>query len=150
MNYWIARIIKLMDEPNYINHRVTVDGIVEYEGKLITIRRGIYPFKDQLAFPGGHVNLCEHPDDAVIREFEEETNLKTKIRRLIGVYCGEQRDPRGPSVAFVYELEVTGGELKAGDDAKAIELVPFEPIEDLAFDHSEILKDYLEVRNNDK
>lgn len=120
---------------------LTVDGFIVYENKIVLIKRKNNPFKDFYALPGGFVEYNERVENAVIREVEEETGLKTKIKSLIGIYSKPDRDPRGHTVTIVYELEIVGGVLKKGSDAKSVELFEINKIPKLAFDHDEILHD---------
>ncbi len=62
---------------------------------------------------------------------------------LLGVYSRPGRDPRGDTVSIVYVGRSTGTP-KADDDAKAVALfAPDHPPSPLAFDHAEILADYV-------
>ena len=122
---------------------LTVDGIVPLDGKIVLIRRGKPPFEGSHALPGGFVEYGETVEDAVVREILEETGLRTRVRRLIGVYSDPQRDPRGHTISVVFELEVVGGEMKGGDDALEAKAFKTDDLPTLAFDHEKILKDYL-------
>jgi 8-oxo-dGTP diphosphatase len=122
---------------------VAADGIVLIDGKLVLIRRKFYPYEGKLALPGGMVEYDERVEDAVRREMKEEIGLDVEIVELLGVYSEPGRDPRGHVVSAAYVLERVGGELRSGDDAKAIELVDIEKIPDLAFDHNEIVEDFI-------
>lgn len=37
-------------------------------------------------FPGGGIEPNEKPEDAAIRETEEESGYKVKVKRLVGIY----------------------------------------------------------------
>jgi 8-oxo-dGTP diphosphatase len=125
---------------------VAADGLIMIDEKLVLIRRKFYPYEGRLALPGGMVEYDERVEDAVRREMKEETNLDVEISELLGVYSEPGRDPRGHVISAAYVLEVVGGELKSGDDAEAIELVDMENIPELAFDHNEIVKDFVKFR----
>jgi 8-oxo-dGTP diphosphatase len=125
--------------------RVAVDGILVTRGKLVAIRRKYPPFKGKLALPGGFVEYGEKVEVAVLREFEEETGLKTSIERMLGVYSAPDRDPRGQVISVVFILKREGGKLKSGSDAESIELVKPERVEGMAFDHAGIIEDYLSL-----
>jgi 8-oxo-dGTP diphosphatase len=77
---------------------------------------------------------------------KEEVGLDVQITKLLGVYSEPGRDPRGHVVSAAYVLEKVGGELKSGDDADAIELVAIDKIPDLAFDHNQIVEDFVKHR----
>ena len=125
------------------NPALATDGIVLIDGQLVLIQRGNPPFEGSYALPGGFVEYGEKVEDAVIREIEEETGLKTEIAKLHGVYSDPGRDPRGHVASVVFELNVIGGELKHGDDAADVRLFAFENLPELAFDHGKIIEDWL-------
>jgi 8-oxo-dGTP diphosphatase len=127
---------------------VAADGLIEIDKKLVLIRRKFYPYEGKLALPGGMVEYDERVEDAVRREMKEETGLDVEIVKLLGVYSEPGRDPRGHVVSAAYILKKVGGELRSGDDAEAIELVDIDDIPDLAFDHNEIIEDFLEYRES--
>ncbi|WP_421077675.1 NUDIX hydrolase [Methanothermococcus sp. Ax23] len=129
----------------YKSPSLTVDGIIQIDDKILLIKRKNPPFKDSWAFPGGFVEYGETTENAVMREIYEETNLKTKIKHLLGVYSDPNRDPRGHTVSVVYILEHIEGAPKGSDDAKEAKLFKIEEVKDLdlAFDHKKIFNDYL-------
>lgn len=127
--------------------RVAVDGILIDRGKLIAIRRKYPPFQGKLALPGGFVEYGERVEEAVVREYREETGLRTSVERLLGVYSAPDRDPRDQVISAVFVLKRTGGMLKSGSDAESIELVRPEDATEMAFDHSDIVKDYLKDKS---
>ncbi len=125
--------------------RVTVDGIVEIEGKVVLIKRLAEPFKGSWAIPGGHVENNETVENATIREIKEETGLDVKIKNLVGVYSDPKRNPDNiHRIAIAFSCEKTGGFLKSGDDAGDVELFSKKEIHKikLGFDHNKILADY--------
>ena len=120
---------------------LTVDAIIPYKGKIVLIKRRNEPFKGYYALPGGIVEYGERVEDAVLREVEEETGLKGKIYKLVGVYSDPNRDPRGHYVSICFIVLPVGGELKAGSDAKEIGLFSLDSLPKLAFDHEKMIKD---------
>ncbi len=78
-----------------------------------------------------------------MREAREEISLEVEIRALLGVYSRPDRDPRGQTITIVYVARASG-EPRAADDAKTVALFdPRKPPSPLAFDHAEILGDYV-------
>lgn len=124
---------------------LTVDGIVLRDNRFLAVKRGGEPFKGVFALPGGFVDYGETVEKAVVREVLEETSLDTRVTRIIGVYSGPDRDPRGHSVTCAFLLEELGGTEKAGDDAAAVEWLEAGDPGPLAFDHNEILSDALKL-----
>ena len=132
------------DATMYQNPALTVDAIILIDDKLLLIQRGNDPFKGYYALPGGFVEYGERVEEAVEREVKEETGLDAEVQELIGVYSAPDRDPRGHTISVVFHLEVIGGELKAGDDAVGVKLFELDELPELAFDHSDIIWDFLQ------
>lgn len=147
VDYLISRIII---EEKIKTPFLTVDGIVEiYEDKkfkgIVLIERKNPPYG--FALPGGFINYGERPEEAVLREIEEETGLKANIKSFLNFYGNPERDPRIHTVSLVFILEAEG-EIKAGSDAKNAHIFELNkiPFHKLVFDHEKILKDYLKFR----
>jgi len=120
---------------------LTVDGAILKNKKILLIRRKNPPFRNRWALPGGFVDYGEKVEDAVVREVEEETGLKTKIKELIGVYSDPKRDPRGHTVSVVYLLDMINNEINSGDDASDAKFFHLDDLPDLSFDHKKIIND---------
>jgi len=120
---------------------VAADVIIELDGSIVLIERKNFPYG--WAIPGGFVDIGEAVEMAAVREALEETSLKVEPRALLGIYSRPGRDPRGQTVTAVY-IGRGQGAPKAADDAKNIGLFPPDRLPSpLAFDHAEILADYL-------
>lgn len=120
---------------------VTVDGLIIREGKILLVKRNHEPYFGFWAIPGGYVELNETCEEAVVREVKEETNLKTKIKNLIGVYSGPSRSPHH-TITAAYLLEIISGEVRKSREATEIGWFPLNNLPSLAFDHEEIIADY--------
>lgn len=120
---------------------LTVDGILIQDHSVLLIQRKHSPFQGAWALPGGFVEYGEKTEDAIIREMDEETGLKIRIRGLLGVYSDPHRDPRGHTVTVAYLVEARGGAIEAGDDARSAKFFKAEELPLLAFDHAIIVKD---------
>ncbi|MCK5024154.1 MAG: NUDIX hydrolase [Thermoplasmata archaeon] len=125
------------------NPALTVDAIAIKDGQIILIKRKNPPFQGSYALPGGFVDYGETVENAVIREFKEETGLNAEIKDFIGIYSEPDRDPRGHTVSAVFELMISGGTMLAGDDAAEVSLFSLDELPDLAFDHGKIIADYI-------
>lgn len=125
--------------------KLTVDGIIIKNEKILLIKRKNEPFKGKWALPGGFVEYGEKTEDSVIREVFEETGLKTNVNKLIAVYSDPNRDPRGHTITVVYKLDVNSVKLKSGDDASDVKFFDVDQLPPLSFDHDKIIKNALDM-----
>ena len=71
------------------------------------------------SLPGGGVDQGEHPDDALVREFGEETGLEVRIDGLRAVTADVARLPSGDlehTDRVIYDVSVVGGNLRPEAD----------------------------------
>ena len=118
------------------------------ESKILLIKRKIGPRKGEWALPSGFMEIEESPIEAALRELAEETGLKGKSKRLIGVYPNNS-EIHGYLVTIIYEVEILGGKLCAGDDAEEAEFFTIKQLPSLAFQsHREAVKEVLKGKFN--
>lgn len=145
--------MKNIDYPwdcrDYKGPALAVDAILEEDGKILLIKRKNEPFGGYWAIPGGFVEWGESVEEAVIRELEEETGIKAEIMELQGIYSKPGRDPRG-HVVSIFFLCRGKGKPRPGDDASHARYFDIDSLRDLklAFDHDEIIKEYIMRRKN--
>ena len=125
--------------------RLTVDVIIELpDERLVLIRRKNPP--PGWALPGGFVDAGETVEQAARREALEETSLSVELIRQFHVYSDPARDARGHTVSVVFIGRADGAPQGADDAAEARAFTKSELPEPLAFDHGQILADYLAGR----
>ncbi len=129
----------------YHNPLPTVDIIIELTGgKVVLVKRKNPP--QGWALPGGFVDYGESLEEAAVREAREETGMEVKLKRQFHAYSDPNRDPRHHTITVVFIAEAEG-EPRAGDDAAEVaSFDPRDPPSPMAFDHGDILKDYVEGR----
>jgi ADP-ribose pyrophosphatase YjhB (NUDIX family) len=98
-----------------------VSGLIVQDGNVLLIRRGKQPYKDHWSLPGGGVERGERLREAAKREVLEETGLDVEVGLVAGYR--EEIHPDGHYVVLAFHGAVVGGELRAGDDAAAVEFV---------------------------
>ncbi|MCC6758478.1 MAG: NUDIX hydrolase [Candidatus Omnitrophica bacterium] len=123
----------------------TVDMIIEYRGGIVVIERTNPPYG--FALPGGFVDNGETLEHAAVRETKEETNLDFVNFKQFHTYSDPSRDPRFQTISTAF-VGKGKGVLKSGDDAKGARVISTKKIldHDFAFDHKEIIADYLKSK----
>ena len=90
-------------------------------GRVLLVRRGRPPDHSRWSAPGGRIEAGETAAQAVVRELAEETGLEVRVVGLVAAVDWIERDDEGAVrvhyVILDHLVEVTGGELEAGDDA---------------------------------
>ena len=62
-----------------------VAAIIVSEGKILATQRGYGEYKDGWEFPGGKVEAGETPEEALVREIEEELDTEIGVDSLLTV-----------------------------------------------------------------
>jgi 8-oxo-dGTP diphosphatase len=127
--------------------RLAADGVaVNSKGEVLLIRRNHSPYKGMWAIPGGFVELGETTENAATREVFEESGIKTRTVRLVGVYSNPRRDPRGQVVSVAYLLKPVGGRLSKSDETSDARYFPAGKTPKLPTDQGSILRDAMKLR----
>jgi 8-oxo-dGTP diphosphatase len=119
-----------------------VFGRDEHTLKLLLIKRGLPPFKDQWALPGGFVRIDESVDRAARRELAEETGFSDVYLEQLYTFGAVDRDPRERVVSVAYYALVNLSEHRpqAASDAAAADWFELGKLPRLAFDHKDIVR----------
>jgi len=129
---------------NYLNPVPVVACLVsDAKGKLLLMKRGVEPCKGKWALPGGFIELDESPEQAGKRELYEETGLKGKPGRLIGVNT-QPSSTYGLVLVVGIEFIITRETLKPGDDALEAKFFHHNTLPKIPFkSHSALILKYL-------
>ena len=141
---------------------VTVDAVLQCDGKVLLIRRAKAPGRGLYAVPGGFIEARETTWQSCLRELEEETHLKLleetmrRCLREVAVFDHPDRSQRGRTITHAHHFDLGERELpevRADDDAAAVEWVPIAELpalEDRFFDdHFHMLDHFLGLTHQD-
>jgi len=128
----------------YLDPKVGAGTVVEIQGKVVLVRRGMDPKRGYWSLPAGYVEHDEAPEETAVRETWEETGLQVAIDNLLGVYSFPHEGTGGRGVLVLYAAHVLGGDLRAGDDAIEVRTFGADELpEDIAFNtHRQALHDW--------
>ncbi|HEY8519512.1 MAG TPA: NUDIX domain-containing protein [Gammaproteobacteria bacterium] len=109
------------------NNPVPVVGaIVERDGALLMVRSHGWP-ETWYGLVTGFLERGEHPEQAVLREVEEELGLKADLGEMIGIYPFERLN----QIILVYHVRAHAGEVRLCAeelaDWKAVPLAKVKP-----------------------
>jgi 8-oxo-dGTP diphosphatase len=115
------------------------------QGEILLVKRGVVPAKGKWALPSGFIEIDETPEEACLRELEEETGLNGRIRGLLGVF--NQKSFLYKNVLIIgYEVQATGAICPGSDSSEAVFFSP-ENLPEIAFpSHQEIVLSALKAR----
>ena len=117
---------------HFVDPKVAAGVLVIQDDRVLLVRRVNEPKRGLWTLPAGFVNGGEDPAEAAERECLEETGLSVRVTRVYDIVSGREH-PRGADFVIVYEAEVVGGEMQAGDDADAVEWFGRNELPQLAF-----------------
>jgi 8-oxo-dGTP diphosphatase len=132
----------------------TATAIIPYpHDKILLVKRRTLPFKGYWALPGGRVDPGETVEQTIVREVKEETGLDVAVVSKIGEY-NEQGVQDGSEYDYhpaCFLVKIVGGEIKKQESE--IEEVKLFSLNDvpatLAFEHAQMIKDYVTLRKSD-
>lgn len=100
-------------------------GLFDNKGQLLLQKRGD---TKSWGLPGGAIELGESFDQALKREFREETGLKITSTRLIGVYTGKSQTIKYPNgdicqpIVVLYGVKASSKVSISKRDSETLEL----------------------------
>lgn len=133
---------------HYEDPKVAAAVVILQDDRILLTRRIFNPHRGEWTLPAGFVNAYEDPQSAARRECLEETGLEVEINNLMEIISGREH-PRGADMVIVYKATITGGKLKAGDDAAEAAFFPLDDVPTLAFNATQqVIKQLLESRDH--
>lgn len=97
-----------MKTPSLFNWRPATYGVLIENKKILLIKPAWN--KDKYSLPGGGIKLGEEPQDAIIREFLEETGLSVFPKKVLGVdssfYSNPENNHNFQRLNIFFEVEL--------------------------------------------
>ncbi len=136
-----------MTELNdFFKSAFTVDNVIfgfdEGDLKVLLIKRGEAPYQDQWALPGYFVYPNEDLDTAARRVLEELTGVRNVYLEQVRTFGAVDRHPFGRviTVAYFSLVKISDYTLQPAFIARKAQWRSISEVNELAFDHNEILE----------
>lgn len=110
--------------------------VVNENREILLVQRKKDPYKGMWCLPIGFAESGEEVHEAALRELEEESGISGEIIRLIDVDTVDNYF-YGSLAIVTYEVRMTGGTVRPGDDATAARYFPITEIPKLAWTSNE-------------
>lgn len=116
---------------NYVNPKIVVGAVTEWDGKILMCRRAINPRKGFWTLPAGFMEEGETTEQGAMREAREEANAELEILSLLAVY----NIPRISQVQLIYKARLLSKHVSAGPESLEVSFFEWEdiPWRDIAF-----------------
>jgi ADP-ribose pyrophosphatase YjhB (NUDIX family) len=122
--------------------------LVNQKREILLVKREREPSKGMWCLPIGFAEIGESIEDAALRELKEEAGVDGKVIQLIDV-ISEYNAFYGDILVVIFEVEKTGGEEIAGDDAIDCQYFPIRSLPKLAFDSQEMaVRKFIELKKD--
>jgi ADP-ribose pyrophosphatase YjhB (NUDIX family)/GNAT superfamily N-acetyltransferase len=129
----------------YLNPIVAAGALVEHDGKVALVQRGVEPGRGLWGLPSGYAEADESAEQAAARETWEEAHLRVEVEELLDAFSYGSEQDRG--VLLIYAASVVSGELAAGDDATDAGWFGPDELPEIAFrTHREVLRQWRRAR----
>ena len=130
----------------YERPSVTTDCIIfgfdETNLKVLLIKRGIEPFKNKWALPGGFLQNNETAKEGAERILQKETNISDVFMEQLYTFSEIDRDPRDRviSISYFALVKLSDFTTKAGKDETSTRWFAVDELPSLSFDHEKIIR----------
>ncbi len=106
--------------------------ILNEENQVVIIKRKFAPNAGGWALPSGYVEIDQTPESCAADEMKEETGLIGEADQFLGYYT-DFSPIYEKVISFGFLMKVTGGELRAGDDALEARYVDWDDLPEICF-----------------
>ncbi len=93
---------------NYSLPRLVVEAVIQDSGKVLLVKPSRGYNENSWTLPGGFLVYGETPEEAVVREVEEEIAVRPRVKNLLNVFSAIGTKNSYQWVLFYYAAEVPG------------------------------------------
>jgi 8-oxo-dGTP diphosphatase len=89
----------------FCDPKVAVIALVEWDARVLLVRRGVEPELGKWALPGGYMDAGEMPEAALRRELDEEVGLAVAHLELLEIFPMLDGEQVNRGIVLVYRAE---------------------------------------------
>ena len=128
-----ARILR----PRY---QVAVAAIIfDEEGRILLLKHTYRKF--EWGLPAGGLEHGEKPEDAVVREFHEETGLEIRVEKMLMATSTAEY----PHVSLIYLCRVAGGEFRPSLEVSEMRYFGTDQLPAMLYDEKDLIRAALDL-----
>lgn len=126
---------------NFSLPRIVVEAVIHHSNQVLLVKPSRGYNEDRWTLPGGFLVYGETPEEAVLREVEEEVGVKPEIAGLVNVYSAIGAENSYQWIIFYFSAKFSGdtGDLQPNHEIKQLEW--FEPHDAAEAIHSPLMQD---------
>ena len=118
----LRKILSLFaGEVGYATPKIDVRGVVFRDDRILLVKERA---DGRWTLPGGWADVNESPEEAVVREVQEESGYRTRAQKLLAVWDREKHPHTPPYPYHIYKLfilcELIGGKAETDHETEAV------------------------------
>lgn len=107
-------------EVFYQNSKPGVGALIIKGNEILLAKRTKAPYRGYWDIPGGFLEAGEHPLDGLRREIKEETGLKIKPGKILGIFMDKYGSEKWDTLNIFYIVEIVSGKMQAKSDVSEL------------------------------
>jgi 8-oxo-dGTP diphosphatase len=92
--------------------------------------------KFEWGIPGGNLEYREPPEEAIVREFFEESNMKIEVERLLKITSAKEF----PHLSIAYLCKIVGGEFKPSYEISEMKYFDVDDLPPMLFAEKDLIR----------
>lgn len=132
MPMWIHVFAMRLTQPKF---NAGVSALVFDELGRVLLFKHTYR-KYEWGIPGGTLEYHEQPDEAMVREFYEEANMKIEIKKLLKIASAKEF----PHLSIVYLCNIISGEFKTSHEISEIKYFHIHELPKMLFAEKDLIQ----------
>ncbi|MBL8091618.1 MAG: NUDIX domain-containing protein [Anaerolineales bacterium] len=132
MPMWIHVLATRLTQPKFNAGVCTL--IFDEEGKVLLFKHTYRKF--EWGIPGGGLEYREQPDEAIVREFYEESNIKIEVEKLLKVSSAKEF----PHLSIVYLCKIVEGEFKPSHEISEMKYFDINDLPQMLYAEKDLIR----------